>query len=801
MKGPLGKLLTLVLLLGSSVCACAQNAAPARLTGSQRMELELLGGQLADPERSAKTKVEAAELLLTREYPEATALLHKHLSDAQNPQAQVAVAEAVARHGGGDASFIEPLMGMLTGTEASASVSAGKALATYKNHGVMEKLIALARETQRPRAVRLTTISTLTVMLDKQAVDALVSLLDDKDEGIRQAAAEALAKMTSIRAFGNDAEQWRLWWQRNRNKRQAEWLSDLADSLARSKVALESDNSRLRERLAQAMVDLHASTPAAQRPALILKLLKDSLGDVRLAGLNLLLRQVSLGQQVDEACGAQVRVLLADSDSRLRQAAAMLVAAQGDTAALDALLERLGKEQNMAVRQALVTALGQLRDSKAVVAVLGELGNESAGVATAAASALARQAQRQQLDETLRARAVEELLARYSQADAAEKPATLCEALLTAMGVIADKAFVPALKDGLSSPAATVRLAAVKSLSRCGDAGMVALLDGLVRDADRGVRQAAIVAIGELNGQERLAMVLDRTRAENEADAQVRQQAWDVAMLLLSRAQTADIRKAIDSLASRADAAPQRIRMMQMLVERHATTGDSGLADSSRELGLALLKAGRAPEAPAQLAKAHELAVAAKRSDVPEIWTELVGAMLETDDARVIKMIAQSEHEQAKAKALELVWLRLEKLRSVGKWPAAVALSQAAMEQLDQLLSEQQKETLKQALADAQAQQAAQDRQQVKGLLPGLSGDDAARKAAQAQLATLGERAIAPLVAELRACVDCEQPDAALEKTILQALAGVAPRLNGYDTSAQKDVKLKTIESWKVAGP
>ena len=76
-----------------------------------------------------EAKREAALLLLTRSYPQATALLKAFLGDSSNRPAQVAVAEAIAHSGRTRPAFVQPLLAMLTGKEPSVRAAAANALA------------------------------------------------------------------------------------------------------------------------------------------------------------------------------------------------------------------------------------------------------------------------------------------------------------------------------------------------------------------------------------------------------------------------------------------------------------------------------------------------------------------------------------------------------------------------------------------------------------------------------------------------------------------------------------------------
>ncbi|MGB2820640.1 MAG: HEAT repeat domain-containing protein, partial [Phycisphaerae bacterium] len=348
-------------------------AAAGALTAEQEMELKMFTGQLADAARSVKTKAEAAELLLARRYPEAAEALRKFLEDASNRPAQIAVAEAIARGGAESQAFIEPLLAMLTGAEPTVRAPAARALVTYKDQAVTAKLIAIALDRSGDQAVRLVTISALQRVLDRQAVDALVRLVGDRDTAIRNAAADSLAKLTNIRTFGGSPGKWRKWWANSKNKPASEWLADLAESLGREKARLEDENTKLRQRLATAMMDFYAATAIAQQDKLLADFLKDPLADVRLVGVNLAARKVSTNGKVTDELRAQVRAMLTDEDPRVRRVTALLAANVGDPNAVDVLLARLKVEEVPEVKQGLLTALGQVPDARALKPILAEV--------------------------------------------------------------------------------------------------------------------------------------------------------------------------------------------------------------------------------------------------------------------------------------------------------------------------------------------------------------------------------------------------------------------------------------------
>ena len=780
----------------SLFAACAQPPAKP-LTPEQQMELKTFAGQLADPSRSAKTKLEAAELLLARNHPQADKILKEFLSDSTNHPAQIAVAEGIAKLGAARNELVIPLMAMLTGEEASVRSPAARALGTYKDSKVTEGLIQIALDRKREQAIRLHTISALERVLDKMAVDTLVRLLDDRDVAIRDAAAEALAKLTNIRAFGADRRQWRQWWERNRHKPQSEWLADLADSFARSKAALEIENNRLRDRLVKAMEDLYAAIAPARRDALLMSLLKDSLADVRLVGVKLIERRLSAAEKVSAQIRLQVRGMLVDSAPAVRKSSALLVANLGDGEALKAVLGRLKVEPVPEVREALLTALGQLHDPAALPAVLAELDSKQTNVAAAAARALGRIVEEYPLEGDPLAQAEKALVERYRRNADAESPPDLREALLTAMGVLGSKRFVPVLCDALKDSSAVVRLAAVNGLLTLGSPQHAAAIAALADDTDRGVRQAVIVALGALDGGQHLPIFLERTDPAAESDAAVRRQAWDAAMRVLEKSDAKTLSKVVADLTDRRDAADQRIRILQMLVGALRRVKSPDLPAGLRQLGMELVKANRPAEAAIHLAEAYSALAAAKNPDAGVVWNQWVDALLAAADPAVAKAMADQSDKGVSAGALTRMEEKLAGLAAQSKWAEVMQMSAAALKALGDRLTDEQRRRFQGFLSNARAGQLAADRKRVGTLTAQLlAADESVRKAAAAELQAMGNRAVVPLLQELRTAVASEKPSPGIEEAVLAVLKQIAPGLNGYDLSASAAERVRRIDAW-----
>jgi HEAT repeat protein len=790
-------IVAVVVFFGVSV-SLAQKASK-RLTDAEQKEFNTLSGQLSDPSRSPKTKLEAAELLLVKKYPQAVDALKDFLA-GDNLAAKIAVAQAISQGNGTEprGDFIEPLLEMLTGSDPQVRPSAARALAVYKGEAVVDKLVAIASDPKRDRAIRIDTISALQSALDKRPVDALVRLLDDRDATIRDAAADALANLTNIKAFRTNRRLAKQWWNRNRNKPPSKWLAELADSLARGKAELEIDNARLRERLAKALRDQYDAVPEIQREALLFGFLSDPVPDARLVGTVLAQTKISGGQEISAKLQTRIRAMVKDPDPRVRQASVLLVAHQGDAEALGALLAGLKTEETQGVRQAIMTALGHIKSPKALPAVIEGIASSYDSVAAAAALALSRIVSAKPLSGENLTKASSALVRRYKRKGDEDQAAVVVmrEAILTAMGVIRHKSFPPVLRSALKDPEATVRLAAVNSLAQAGQASDSDSIAALVGDSDRGVRVASIAALGKLGGRKYLATIMKRTDPKSETDQAVRKQAWEVAMGLLSGADAKTLEEEALRLSGRDDAINQRIAILEMLVSTLKTKDSAKLPRGLRELGQALLRAARPAEAAGHFRKAYDAMLAAKNSGASDAWVEWIEALLAADNPEAIKAMGAQTESAVFLSARKLLSLRLDALIKDKRYAPAILLADRAVENLSQRLTVGVRKNYQAVLTDARKAQRISDTKKVSQLVEQLTAiDESARNKASGELQVMAERAIVPLLEILKSSVS-EKSEPRKVQAILTVLKQVAPKLTGYDPAASKAQRVEVIEAW-----
>lgn len=783
--------------------ALAQSAGPTTrpLTAAEEVELRNSVSQLTDRTRDAKTKAEAADMLLTRGYPQAVEAVKGILQDGTNTGAQIAIADGIARHGG-KSDYVDALTAMLIGSEPTVRGPAGRALVTYKDQAVTKQLVDLALDNTQDKAVRLAVIATLQRVLDKEAVDALVKLLGDRDAAVRDGAMDALTKLTNIRAF-NEPAQWKNWWEQNKNKDRNEWLADLAESLAKTKTALETDNVKLRDRLKQALIDMYAAlpaSPATQRDAFMISVLKDPLADVRQAGLALVQRRMeaATADGLPAEVRAQVRLLLADNEPHVREVAAMTLGGISDADTLPALLERLNLEDSATVQSAILTALGQLRDPKALPAVMPRLGSKYDIVCASAAKALGWIAAKQPLQDEQRGEAVKALIARYRQIEntAANDGLAVREALLGAMGVLQDKTFLAVLQAGLKDTNASIRLAAANAIVTLKDASAAEALLPLMTDTDRGVRLVAVQGLGALGGEKYLENVLQRIDPAVEAEPSVREAAWNGALAVFAQSSDKTLAGVCDGLKGRADATVQYIQVLQVLVGRLKEAKAADALTRQRELASALAKAQRPAEAATQLAEILK-GSSPTADETASLWADYVDCLLAANDPGVCKVMVDQKNDKLFTAAGERMMAHLETQTTGENYAAVIAIIGEARKTLFTRLAETRRQALLDMLAACRTKQAQADQAMVAQQVTGLtSADDSVRTAAATKLTALGERALSPLIEELRKSITSAKADPEMEKALVSCIKQVAPRLNDYNVSAALADKLAKLTAW-----
>lgn len=786
--------------------SCAPDGISAQVTPTEQKELTTLKGQIVDPGRQHRTKFEAARLLLEKRTEPARAILADVLRDASQPGARIAVAEAIAEDSPTDKRFVEPLLEMLQGEHQPSRQPAARALAAYENASVRGRLSRLVKNTQTPLEVRLVLIEALQRDASRQTVRDLIDLLRDPSLAIRDAAAQGLRTLVNLPDFGADVSLWEQWWAENQFKTREQWLADLVDRMAVDRIRLDAENEQLRVRLVQAMQDVYNIATKAQRPVLVQTMLSDPVADVRILGASLVDRMIAANDEIPADLRSRIRALLRDEDPRVRREAALLEAELPVETSAAVLLQRLAREDSPLVRAGIITALGRLAAPEAISAVLHSLAKGELEEATPAAEALAKIVAAAPLEDESRNQAALVLVQRYKQADSDTRAEEILrEALLRAMGALGDSMVTPVLVDALDDKAGVVRLAAINALLSLRAETAAEHIAPLISDSDRGVRQAAITALARLGGGEYISSILNRTAAEVESDTAVRKQAWEQVLLLAKQASADTLAEVIGWLADNKAPLEQQIEIMRLRTAALRDAQSPALAEALWRHGKTLTRAGRSDEARTVLQEALTLyrrrGEAASAETLGEMWLSVVDAMLVGNDPAVATMLQAQTDTDLLVRAFAMFRNRLDYLRHQENYLPILVMGQAmSTTDVPERVGKQGHPNgtwLAEILQLAQAEQDRKDEKQVGEWLDLLlTGEQADRSAAEEQIKAMGDRAVRPLLNQLRTEITAETPNAAREKAIIDLLKQVAPKLNDYDPQASAAEKVKRIDAW-----
>jgi HEAT repeat protein/beta-lactamase regulating signal transducer with metallopeptidase domain len=191
--------------------------------------------------------------------------------------------------------------------------------------------------------------------------------------------------------------------------------------------------------------------------------------------------------QAADSTGAVVTALIAalkDPDVEVRRAVVRALGNRRDLRAVPGLTEAL-RDQDAEVRSGAIEALAELGDTRAASAFASALGDESVEVRRAAARGLAELKVPDATDPLIRA---------LKDGDA-EVRQTAAEAL----GEIGDRRAVPGLIEALADRSADVRHQAAHALGHLKDPRAVEGLTALLKDPNADVRSAALDALNEMD--------------------------------------------------------------------------------------------------------------------------------------------------------------------------------------------------------------------------------------------------------------------------------------------------------------
>lgn len=359
---------------------------PVELTADQQREMELLLFVLNDAKTERSKRRDAAAALLARAWPAADVQLARILAQTQELQLQRAIVQALSIVQTPPDSFIDPMLALLGVNDAELREDLTAALARFENSGVALALSQRAKNPQQTDTMRLGAIHALAEHRQAAVIDTLIGLTgNDQAEAIRNAAFDALARLTGIGELGRDARQWQQWWAQHRSLPRDRWLAQLVQTLSNENRRLAQGQDKLKRRLADVYNQLYLATAAEQRPALLIQMLDDSQVEVQLLSLKLIERQVLNAQPVPDAVRESMRQHLSDPSSRVRVGVANLLRDLDDGPSVPLVLARLAEETNPTVLGAYLSLLARQPRAEAIEPAMNLLADPSTSAAAARA--------------------------------------------------------------------------------------------------------------------------------------------------------------------------------------------------------------------------------------------------------------------------------------------------------------------------------------------------------------------------------------------------------------------------------
>ncbi len=735
-----------------------------------------------------------AQTLLVSKSPAATAALANLLASAGAPATRIAICEAIANRPEGSVitsadQYVAPLITLLGTDNEALRNAAVSALGRYRSHDVPKKLGQAASDPKQPLPQRLAALDALSRINHEDAITALLPLVGDKTSAIQQQALRALQQSTD-QSTGADVAAWQAWWKQNRGA----WAYQRIERLEKALADYEQTVARLRGELTTANRALYTNTPNGKKQALHVSWFQHSEEVLRELAIELVRESSLENKKVAPPIEAALRQRIGDSSATVRKKAVAVVGLLRAAGDAKLLLGQLGSETDSGVKAEIVKALGQIADPSAVAELVKAVNDPALEVVIEAATALGVLGKKGAPTAAATAKpAAEALDARFKSV--AANDVALAGAMLRAMGQIVDPRFAPHFEGYVGAADATLREAAIRGLAQLSDPKHLPVMLERLGDPAPGVRTAAATAVGILGtGAAELDRLLARVVDGNETDA-VGNAAWAAILAIVGKSKL-DVPTQL-KFAERVRATPKRYVQLVAPIEQKLAALQKvppELADVREKLGDAQALVGQHGEAEKLFEKAYQQFVAAKDNKRAAVSAQhRVASLLRLNrlkDAMEYAGKAAGNPEPSTATAMATrVQAFVDECMKAKQPERVIELHPHLKAHLYPKIAKEQVAKFDAALAAAQAAR-------VKALVPGLTGGDAAKKAAaDKEVKAMGKAAIRPLAQALDEVLAAKTVNAAAEKSlydVLKTLAGDA--WPGYDAKLPPDQKRATLK-------
>ncbi|OHC06226.1 MAG: hypothetical protein A3J92_00465 [Planctomycetes bacterium RIFOXYC2_FULL_41_27] len=441
----------------------------------------------------------------------AVSLLGLNLLDAQEPllkilkdrkeneDVQVSVIKAFGFTRDDRATDI--MIELLESESIPLQTAAAETLGTLKTRTSIRKMSEAMLHSQRSLNVKMLLAKALGNTNNRDAVEPLIKMLATNDRGLREVAKKSLEKITK-QANGNDPAWWKQWWIRNKSKTREQWLEDIVLKQEENTKQFESKFEQLKLEIAQKSIKLLELRPDKSDPKPLVEAIKSEYPEIRIFAAKELVKIKDpsvIGVLIDAT---------ADMQEEVRIEVIQALGEIGDERAVKPLVYALGDE-SLVVREKSASALGKLGRPEAEEALISSLNsNTNLSLVCAIIEAMG------QIGDT---RAVEPLIAFLNH-----KEAKIREYTAVSLGKLRDSRAVASLIAALNDEQERVRWYAADSLGKIGDPVCVDSLIKLLSDTNARVRESAVTALGQIGNQQAIESLV---KALQDVDKRVAEQA------------------------------------------------------------------------------------------------------------------------------------------------------------------------------------------------------------------------------------------------------------------------------------
>ncbi len=421
------------------------------LSDRQRRQLQVFDSTVRNPSPDIDPEIrrQAAEELMAMDAPAATAILADAMRSGEAP-VSLAVIEAMESSPRLVPGLLEPSVDTL---QVSSDESREKLAMILPRYGrpALDLVAHRARDAQYPPELRIGPIYALSAFKNNRESAFQLMMLLDADEPappeIADAACQSLERLTGL-PYKSDAEQWRQWWSKLKDKPIEDWLRIVVEHLSERNTEIEQQfrsqqraNEAIAARLAETYRELFLSLPVEEQQRRLPDLLRDDLAPVRKFAVGRVERMLRDSERVPEAVQVRLAERLGNRDElpALRLACARLLNdLNHPTRAL--IIDALAQEQDETIARGYLELLAKRPEAMSPQAILAWLAKPVTGPAAADALwalVVAGALTQEQVEET-RAAAAEAFAALRTPSHAR---------LLAAIGGPGDREAVVALLD------------------------------------------------------------------------------------------------------------------------------------------------------------------------------------------------------------------------------------------------------------------------------------------------------------------------------------------------------------------